>query len=178
MFLTFMHTRKKYWLFLGLLIIALGAGVFWWYDRSPSYNSNDPYAGWKEYQNESLGYAMKYPGTWEVDKSRAASSASKEVNIYPPDAEPFMTYMGISLEQRSIYDVQNNYNQNIAAAELSANLFNGQTALLYRFPGSSRQEIYIPYGERTYHIITDRMDILDVKQMLKSFVLLEPEAKK
>lgn len=80
--------------------------------------------------------------------------------------------LSVSLEQRSFYDVKNLYSDSVPNAELIGNLFNDQTALVYRFPSSNRQEVYIPYGERTYHIITDRMDILDVKNMLKSFALL------
>jgi hypothetical protein len=107
------------------------------------------------YSNPSVGYRLGLPGDWQIDENGMSSSLYKEVAFYPHNAEPFITYLGISLDFRTLDQIINSYSQNVPDAVREDTIFNGHTAIKYSFP-SGRNEYFIPYGNQIFLIATDR----------------------
>ena len=53
------------------------------------------------YTNYELGYSLAYPTGWLVDENGFAA-LSEEVRIYPPNAEPFVSYLDVGLDPRTL----------------------------------------------------------------------------
>lgn len=117
------------------------------------------------YSNPSVGYRLGLPGDWQIDENGMTSSLYKEVIFYPPNAEPFITYLGISLGFRTLDQIINSYSQNVPDAVREDTIFNGHTAIKYSFPGG-RNEYFVPYGNQIFLIATDRPNDSVVQSIL------------
>jgi hypothetical protein len=84
---------------------------------------------------------------------------SEEVTFSPPSPEPFIAYLSISLDSRSLDQIINLYAQSVPDATREDTIFNGYPGIKYTYTYQNnvyRIEYYIPYGGRIYLITTDR----------------------
>jgi hypothetical protein len=109
----------------------------------------------RQYTNSVVGYRLGLPGDWSVDESGMTNGTNKEVIFSPPYAEPFIVYLSISLEFRTLDQIINSYVQYHPEAVREDTIFNGYTAIKYNFPGG-RNEYFIPYGNQIFLIATGR----------------------
>ena len=107
------------------------------------------------YTNSEVGYSLGLPGDWIVDENGMTNGTNKEVIFSPPYAEPFIAYLSISLEFRTIDQIISSYAQYHPDAVRVDTIFNGYTAIKYNFPGG-RNEYFVPYGNQIFLIATDR----------------------
>lgn len=107
------------------------------------------------YSNPIVGYKLGLPGDWRVDESGMTSSLNKEVVFSPPYAEPFVAYLSISLDFRTLDQIIQFYAQNVPDAVREDTIFNGYTAIKYNYTGG-RNEYFIPYGNQIFLITTDK----------------------
>jgi len=107
------------------------------------------------YTNSEVGYRLGLPGDWNVDENGMTNGTNKEVIFFPPYAEPFIAYLSISLDDRTLDQIISSYAQYHPDAVREDTIFNGYTAIKYNFPGG-RNEYFIPYGNQIFLIATDR----------------------
>lgn len=130
----------------------------------------NPTAGWKTYTNADLGYSIKYPPTWKVDESGLQSSLSKEVIINPVNPEPFISYVSVSIDQRSIDQIRQVHNNSQAPIFIEKQItFAGQSTFQYTVSGSDSVEIYIPYQGKIFLVSSSKFSSKEVKQSFSSF---------
>jgi hypothetical protein len=104
-----------------------------------------------EYNNPTVGYRLNLPADWQIDESG--------VTFNPPNPEPFIAYLSVSLDSRTLDQIINSYAQYNPDAVREDTLFNGYTAIKYNYFHQGnlwRVEYYIPYGSRIFHITTDK----------------------
>lgn len=112
-----------------------------------------------EYKNSVVGYKLNLPGEWRIDENGMANGANKDVIFSPPYAEPFVAYLDISLDFRTLDQIINSYAQYNPDAVREDTLFNGYPGIKYNYfyQGSIvRVEYFIPQGNRIFLIATDR----------------------
>lgn len=119
------------------------------------------------YSNPVAGYNLGLPGDWQIDESGMTNITNKEVIFSPPYAEPFITYLSISLDSRTIDQIVDFYAQNVPDAAREDTIFNDYTAIKYTL-ASGRNEYFVPYGNRIFSIATDRPDDGIVKAILRT----------
>ena len=103
------------------------------------------------------------------------NGTNKEVIFYPPNAEPFIAYLSIFLEFRTLDQLANSYAQYYPDAVREDTIFNGYTAVKYNFPGG-RNEYFVPYGNQIIAIATDRPNDSVVQAILKSIQFTAPSS--
>ena len=123
-----------------------------------------------EYNNSAVGYRFNLPGDWAINET---NSLSKEVIFSPPYGEPFIAYLSISLEFRSLDQVISSYTQYHSDAVREDTIFNGYSAVKYIFPGG-RNEYFIPYGNQLLLVATDRPNDGAVQSILTTFRFMAP----
>ena len=117
------------------------------------------------YANPVVGYRLGLPGDWHVDENGMTNGTNKEVIFYPPNAEPFVTYLSISLDFRTLDQIISFYAQNVPDAVREDTIFNGYTAVKYNYT-SDRNEYFVPYGNQIFLIASDRLNDGVVQSML------------
>ena len=110
-----------------------------------------------QYSNPVVGYKLGLPGDWHVDENGITNGTNKEVIFYPPNAEPFVTYLSISLDFRTLDQIISFYAQNVPDAVREDTIFNGYTAVKYNYI-SDRNEYFVPYGNQIFLIASDRLN--------------------
>ena len=122
------------------------------------------------YSNPFAGYKLGLPGNWHIDENGMTNSLYKEVIFYPPNAGPFIAYLSISLDSRSLDQIIDSYSQYYPDAVRQDTVFNGYTAIKYSFP-SGRNEYFIPYGNQIFLIASDRPNDSVVQSIMKTIQL-------
>ena len=107
------------------------------------------------YTNSEVGYSLGLPGDWIVDESGMTNGTNKEVLFSPPNADPSIAYLSISLDFRTLDQIISSYAQYHPDAVREDTIFNGYTAIKYNFPGG-RNEYFVPYGNQIFLMATDR----------------------
>jgi len=109
-----------------------------------------------EYNNSTVGYRLNLPGNWSIAET---NSTGKEVAFSPPNPEPFIVYLSISLDSRTLDQIINLYAQSVPDATREDTIFNGYPGIKYTYiyqDNVHRIEYYIPYGGQIFLITTDR----------------------
>jgi len=119
-----------------------------------------------EYDNFMDGYRLNLPGNWIINET---NGSNKEVIFSPPNAEPFIAYLSVSLDFRPLDQIVTLYAQSAPDAIREDTIFNGYPGIKYTFITQNnvyRIEYYIPYGGRVYLLATDRPNDGIVQSML------------
>ena len=130
------------------------------------------------YANNLVGYKLSLPVDWRIDESGLTSCLNKEVIFAPPDAEPYIAYLSISLEFRTLDQIINLYTQSVPDATKEDTLFNGYSGTKYTYMNQNkvyRVEYFIPNADAFLLIATDRPDDSIVQSILKSIQLMTVE---
>lgn len=146
--------------------------------------------GWKTYVHNELGFSVKYPPDWKVDESGLTNSQAKDVEITPPNPEPFISYFNAGLDGRqsanglknavvfkNIDDVRSFYiklqNDSVGNkyrySEKEMTIGGQRAHAFLRSDLPNTREIYLFYGDYLYSIGTSKYDIDEVKQILSTF---------
>lgn len=123
----------------------------------------------RNYVNTEAGYSMTVPPGWNVDEYGLAN-LNKEVVFVPGSPEPFITYLNILLDFRTLDQVKNLYAQSVPDAVFEDVVFNGYAGIKYTY-NWGRVEYFIPHQGRLLLVMTDRPNDGDVQQMLGSIRL-------
>ncbi len=135
-------------------------------------NNPPPPNTWLNYNNSTLQYFLEYPSNWTVDEA-GMSQANKEVLFSPPNPEPFIAYFSISLDARTLEQIQQAYAQQFPGLTPVRIDYAGQRALQYRF-SDQRFEIFAPLYFGTFRFASDRARLPEVQRMLSSFRYIVP----
>jgi len=127
---------------------------------------------WLNYTNQTVQYFLEYPSNWTVDEA-GLSQPNKEVLFSPPNPEPFLAYFSVSLDARTLEQIQQAYAQHFPNVPPEWIDFVGQRALRYRF-SDQRFEIYAPGYYGTFRFASDRAAWPEVQHMLSSFRYIVP----
>jgi hypothetical protein len=131
-----------------------------------------------EYNNPAVGYSLNLPGDWYID-DQTANSLNKIVVFSPPNAEPFIGYLNILLDSRSLDQIINSYAQYYPNAVREDTLFNGYPGIKYSFfyqGNITRIEYFIPQANRIFAISTDRPNDSTVQSILMTIRFTSPPA--
>ena len=123
-----------------------------------------------EYGNSAVGYRLYLPGNWTITET---NGSNKEVIFSPPNAEPFIAYLSVLLEPRTLEQIIQSYAQYHPDAIREDTLFYGYPAVKYTFAGG-RNEYFIPYGIQLLLIATDRPNDGTVQSILITFRFMTP----
>jgi len=123
-----------------------------------------------EYNNSVDGYSFNLPGNWVINET---NGSNKEVIFSPPNAEPFISYLSISLESRTLNQIILSYTEYYPDAVRDDTIFYGYPALKYIFPGG-RNEYFIPYGNQLTLVSTDRPNDGIVQSILMTIRFTSP----
>jgi hypothetical protein len=127
------------------------------------------------YSNPIVGYKLGLPGDWRIDESGMTSGLNKEVIFSPPSAEPFVAYLSISLDFRSLDQIISFYAQNVSDAVREDTVFNGYTAIKYNYT-SGRNEYFVPYVNQIFLIASDRPNDDVVQSILMTIQFTTPSS--
>jgi len=130
-----------------------------------------------EYNNSVVGYRLNLPGNWSIDENSMVNGLNKEVTFNPPNPKPFIAYLDISLESRTLDQIINSYAQYVPEATREDTIFNGYSGIkyIYTYQGNVfRVEYFIPYGGRIYRITTDRPNDSTVQSILMTIRFTVP----
>ena len=126
-----------------------------------------------EYNNSVVGYRLNLPGNWSIDENGMVNGLSKEVVFNPPNPEPFVAYLSISLDYRALDQIIAAYSQNVPDA-LGANVdFYGYPGIIYTYP-SGRNEYFIAASGKIFMISTDRPNDGTVQSILMTIRFTAP----
>lgn len=127
----------------------------------------------RNYSNTEVGYSLTVPPGWNVDEY-GLSNPNKEVVFVPGNSEPFVAYLNILLDFRTLDQVKNLYAQSVPDAVFEDVVFNGYPGIKYTYTHQGniwRVEYFIPHQGRLLLLMTDRPNDGDVQQMLGSIRL-------
>jgi len=145
----------------------------WWVDIKVSGSSSTPTPSITTYTNSEVGYRLTLYSDWKIDGSGMVHGTNKEVIFYPPNAEPFIVYLSISLDPRTLDQIVASYAQNVPDAMKEDVIFNGNPGIKYTYT-NGRNEYFIPHGGKIFLILTDRPNDGVVQLMLKSIYFTTP----
>lgn len=138
--------------------------------ESPTPTPQDETANWQTYTNADLGYSIKYPVGWQVDENGLQNSLSKEVIISPVDAEPFTSYLSISIDQRPLDLIRQVHSSSQAPIFIEKEIsFAGQSAFQYTTANADSAEIYIEHEGQVFLVSTSKFSSNEVQQSFSSF---------
>lgn len=160
--------------FLALGVHFLPMGPELWVKESAVATALPPIV---EYNNSTMGYKLNLPGNWSIDENDMTNGLSKEVTFYPPNPEPFIAYLSVSLNYRSLDQVINLNEQNVPDATREDTLFNGYPGIRYTYRHQNsvyRIEYYIPFGGQLFLIATDRPNDSMVQSILMTIRFTSP----
>jgi hypothetical protein len=130
-----------------------------------------------EYNNSVVGYRLNLPGNWSIDENGMVNGLNKEVTFNPPNPEPFIAYLSVSLDYRTLDQIINLYAQSVPDAVREDTIFNGYPGIKYTYTYQNNVyhiEYYIPYGGRIYLITTDRPNDGTVQSILMTIRFTVP----
>lgn len=116
------------------------------------------------YINHELRYSLVVPQDWIVDEN-GMSGTNREVRIYPPGAVPFIAYLDIGLDPRSLDDLKA---QDVPEAQKFDIFFAGQNGVEYMYT-SGRIEMYLLYNGQVYYLLSDKPADDTIGKMIGSF---------
>lgn len=119
-----------------------------------------------QFFNTEAGYTITFPSDWLLN-DYGLTQPNKEIIINPVEAEPFITYVSILIDPRSMEEIHRLYAESVPDAQRSEVTFAGMHSVQYRYSWG-RIEIYIPYQGRIYLASSDRPDLPEVKSILDS----------
>jgi len=120
------------------------------------------------YSNRELGYSLAVPPNWVVDEN-GLSGTNREVRISPPGAEPFIAYLDIGLDPRSLDELRA---QDVPEAQKFDIFFAGQNGVEYMY-ASGRIEMYLLRDGQVYYLLSDRPTDDAIGKMIGSFVFTQ-----
>jgi len=120
----------------------------------------------RNYSNPEVGYSLTLLPGWNVDEN-GLPGLNKEVVFYPSNAEPFIAYLSILLDSRTLEQIMQLYLQSVPDAVSEDTVFNGYPGIKYTY-NWGRVEYYIPVEGRIFMITTDKPLDGDVQQTLMS----------
>jgi hypothetical protein len=139
--------------------------------ESPAPTPQDESANWETYTNTDLGYSIKYPNSWQVDESGLQNSLGKEVIINPPSAEPFTTYISVSIDQRPLDLIRQVHTSSQAPIFIEKEIsFANQSAFQFRASNSDSVGIYIGHEDKIFLVSTSKFSSEKVQQSFSSFL--------
>lgn len=120
------------------------------------------------YTNAELGYSVQYPSSWTVDEQR--NSYGPVVMINPQDAEPFVGYLEIGIDPRTLEQIlQQRRNSTDYTYIESQVLIDGQTAYRFSPTGIDSTETFVSYNGKIYLLSTNKSSSTDVQKAIGSF---------
>lgn len=126
-----------------------------------------PAAGWRQYHQPDLGYAVPVPAAWVVDEF-GLFLPEREVRVAPRSAEASETFFSVRLlDEQPLAQLEAAYTQAPGVVGQPVT-FAGRAAWRYQTTGL-RLETVVPARGRVYLIVTDRPDLPEVQQMLLGF---------
>ncbi len=136
--------------------------------------------GWTVYKNNSLGFSIQYPDDWIVDEYALDPNVSLDpsVSITPPDPEPMLGYITVSLESRNLAAVHDVYmgetynGENIFVEETGEIAGHHTVEYAYKKDGRDERTIYLLNEGKVYSIGTDKYTLPEVRQAIESFKLI------
>ena len=153
---------------------SLNVGPELWVKENVTVTAPPPIV---EYNNSTVGYRLNLPGNWSVDENGMTNGLSKQVIFNPPNPEPFIAYLSISLDSRTLDQIINLYAQSVPDAIREDTIFNGYPGIKYTYTKQNNVyhvEYYIPYGGRIYAILTDRPNESVVQSILMTIRFTAP----
>ena len=155
------------YLALGVHFLPMGPELWVKLPDGPIFTPIPPPSFIRSYSNPEVGYKLGLPGDWIIDENGMVNSLYKEVIFSPPNAEPFIAYLSISLDYRTLDQIIATYAQYVPDA-LGANVdFHGYPGLKYTYPGG-RIEYFITHSGEIFLIVTDRPNDETVQSILMS----------
>lgn len=106
-----------------------------------------------------------------------SNGLNKEVAFSPPNPEPFIAYLNISMDFRTLDQIINLYAQNVPDATREDTIFNGYPGIKYTYTYQNnvyRIEYFIPYAGRIILIATDRPNDSAIQSVLMSVRFTTP----
>jgi len=145
----------------------------WWVDIKVSSPNSTPTPSITTYTNSEVGYRLTLYSDWKIDTSGMVNGTKREVIFSPPNADPSVTYLSISLDLRTLEQIIAAYAQNVPDAVKEDVNFYGKPGIKFTFT-NGRNEYYIPGYGRIFLIATDRPNDGVVQLMLKSISFTAP----
>jgi len=130
-----------------------------------------------EYSNSEVGYKLGLPADWQIDESGMTNSLGKEVTFSPSNPEPFITYLSIDMDSRTLDQIINLFSQSMPDASREDTNFNGYPGIKYTYTYQNnvfRIEYNIPYGGQIFLIATDRPNDSIVQSILMAVRFTDP----
>ena len=118
--------------------------------------------GWDLYTVPALGYSFELPDTWSVDESQLNESFHSIV-VNPPDADPNLVYLFVSIDPRGIEVVESLYRD--ASERVVPHLFAGQNGFQVSYTDSPRIEFLIPLKDAVIILGTDKFEMPEIQQI-------------
>ncbi len=155
------------YLALGVHLLPMGPELWVKLPDGPIFTPIPPPSFIRSYSNPEVGYKLGLPGDWIIDENGMVNSLYKDVIFSPPNAEPFIAYLSINLDYRTLDQIIASYAQYVPDA-LGANVdFHGYPGLKYTYPGG-RIEYFITHSGKIFLIATDRPNDETVQSILMS----------
>lgn len=155
------------YLALGVHFLPMGPELWVKLPDAPIFTPIPPPSFIRSYSNPEVGYKLGLPGDWTIDENGMVNSLNKEVIFSPPSAEPFIAYLSISLDYRTLDQIIASYAQNVPDA-IGANVdFHGYPGLKYTY-SFGRSEYFISHGGKIFLIATDRPNDGTIQSILMS----------
>jgi len=144
--------------------------------------SEADYEGWKTFTNEELGYSIKYPSDWIVNDCDGCSS--RETTINPSNAEDFVSYISIGIDDRDIKGIRKlltdsdwrgrDIDPKYTPYTESEIIFSNEQAYQFLRPYQNSnavliRQLFVKHNGLLYDIDTQRDENPFVRQILASF---------
>ena len=129
------------------------------------------------YTNREVGYRLSLPADWQIDESGMINSLGKQVTFSPPSPEPFIAYLLIGTDSRTLDQIINLYSQSVPDASREDTILNGYAGIKYTYTSQNnvyRIEYYIPYKGQIILIATDRPNDSTIQSILMTVRFVDP----
>lgn len=127
---------------------------------------------WKTYEDEKQGYSINYPANWRVTEQQYYNDIIG-IQIAPKDPEPFIDYIAILPETRTLEQIRKVYAKEVTYATESKIIFTGESAYQYTYEDpSNRREIFVSHNGKVYLISTGVYNMEEVQKAFSTFKFL------
>lgn len=141
-------------------------------DTKTEENAAKTLIEWETYEDEKQGYSIDYPANWRVTEQEYYNNIIG-IQIAPPDPEPFIDYIAILPETRTMDQIRKLYAEEVTYASESKIIFAGKSAYQYTYEApSNRREIYIPHDGKVYLLSTGVYNMEEVQKAFSTFKFL------
>jgi hypothetical protein len=135
------------------------------------FSGRRPPVDWPVYENRELVYRVQYMPGWMVDES-GLTQPTREVTFNPPQAGDFKVALSLSLDLRSLAEVEQAYHEHVPDAVRAEVALAREQGVLYTYPWG-RIEIYLPHHGEVYVIATDYGGQEEYLQVVSSFQFID-----